>query len=412
MKDFILQQQCPPVDAAQKRAEASLTSSSAAITSRCCQCPHLLDVLPEELDLTFAKSETRGWILRNPVHAMHLASQLEAEQEHQQQQDNKQDHQQPPLLYGDEQERSLAITTQGIPETWHPYIQKDTSTTAFATDWRLPAATETNQEDARFAAMYAQEQEIRNVQARLASKRTIPLPNNSAANSNKKRIPAAAAAATGRMVTPNPPPVVSSAIPLHPPVSNPLAPAIPTSTTSATYTGTVADPLAAPSTTATSTLQSSTQQPQQQQPAPVKPIPTVHPLARPIIHMSQSDQLAWDAKHTQAQQQVTKWLEQYKMARRAFYYQQTVSQKQQQQQGATTTSKSNSSVPSSFFVAERQAFINQATLSCHVCQQQSNGDDDAMMQCLDCSFVGCSSQRKHMMEHMVLKHHNFGTSRK
>jgi hypothetical protein len=81
-----------------------------------CQCIHLQEYLPHLLDLDVckAKNHPRGWVVANPVHALHLESQLEDSlpvSTH---------WKQPPLLYGEEQQRTLALSTEGVVEDWCP----------------------------------------------------------------------------------------------------------------------------------------------------------------------------------------------------------------------------------------------------------------------------------------------------
>jgi hypothetical protein len=82
-----------------------------------CRCIHLQEYLPHILDLELCKAvhHPRGWVVANPVHSMHLASQLEESSP------NALMHaKQPPILYGEEQQRTIALHTEGIVEYWCP----------------------------------------------------------------------------------------------------------------------------------------------------------------------------------------------------------------------------------------------------------------------------------------------------
>jgi len=120
---FILEQQLPearvegigtkPVeDAVAVNAVDHVTQ----IALETCRCVHLQEHLPHLLDLELCKAEhhPRGWVVANPVHSMHLQSQLEDSVPawvHDKQ---------PPVLYGEEQQRTMALNTEGIVEHWCP----------------------------------------------------------------------------------------------------------------------------------------------------------------------------------------------------------------------------------------------------------------------------------------------------
>lgn len=81
-----------------------------------CRCTHLQEHLPHLLDLELCKAvhHPRGWFVANPVHSLHVQTQLEDSVPapfH-----NKQ----PPVLYGEEQQRTMALNTEGIVEYWCP----------------------------------------------------------------------------------------------------------------------------------------------------------------------------------------------------------------------------------------------------------------------------------------------------
>ena len=121
---FILEQQLPearvagsaklgPIDDAIAVAAVDHVTQVALET---CRCVHLQEHLPHLLDLELCKAvhHPRGWVVANPVHSMHLQTQLEDSVPalaH-----NKQ----PPVLYGEEQQRTMALNTEGIVEHWCP----------------------------------------------------------------------------------------------------------------------------------------------------------------------------------------------------------------------------------------------------------------------------------------------------
>lgn len=66
-------------------------------------CPHLLELLPHEINLDLVQTPD-GLQLLDPVHGLHLASQDLSENP----------------LFGDEHERMLAVRTPGLVKNWHP----------------------------------------------------------------------------------------------------------------------------------------------------------------------------------------------------------------------------------------------------------------------------------------------------
>eukprot|EP00523_Entomoneis_sp_CCMP467_P005738 CAMPEP_0168752468 /NCGR_PEP_ID=MMETSP0724-20121128/18402_1 /TAXON_ID=265536 /ORGANISM="Amphiprora sp., Strain CCMP467" /LENGTH=1494 /DNA_ID=CAMNT_0008800719 /DNA_START=25 /DNA_END=4510 /DNA_ORIENTATION=+ len=95
-----------------------------------CSCSHIQKVLPVVLSLEFCMNpKSNSMWLKNPVHAMHFTSQGLTELSKSATATNmpKQTHQlaTQPVLYGDEQERSLAMRLPGLPDIWHPAIQSD-----------------------------------------------------------------------------------------------------------------------------------------------------------------------------------------------------------------------------------------------------------------------------------------------
>ena len=412
MKDFVLQQQCPSAEVALKRAEASILQFERSLEQgsddTTCHCPHLLEYLPEQLDLTFAKSETRGRMLRNPIHAMHLASQLDPVW--------LQSLEDPPVLYGEEQEKLEAITKEGISETWHPWMRRTVedesiqeqqlreTTTAPKQDTQIPmvsdetvqstqppspepasvpsasisqveppltATADSTLSEDRFMAMYAQEEHIYKVQDSLLGRRTVSASSLVGTGVNKKRketfsttTAAGATSDTGQ----------SSSF----------------SAAGAGQAFTAANGAAAPT-------------------APKKGTSSMtdRPWARPIVHFTRADEQAWEYKLKVAQDKVTMWLEQYKHARRSFYA-----------EGGCHKIGTRGMTRLKPFFGSDSADSGQA--ACQSCQTNSSGYcGDDLMQCLECSFVGCYVTEnddeevisEHMMEHLVVKNHNFGTPR-
>jgi len=145
--------------------DASTTHAGAAVCGGGCKCQHLLEVLPDQLDLTFTKvkgakstaasakesggdkggdaaasGSAGGWVISNPVHALHLASQLDNYQQplssslalpssaaaaDSSSLSSKKDPNTEQIMYGEEQERLMALLTSGFPESWHPWIVRD-----------------------------------------------------------------------------------------------------------------------------------------------------------------------------------------------------------------------------------------------------------------------------------------------
>lgn len=120
MKKHILEAQLIEQDNAAKNDNLATT-----LTVEACKCKHLQKWLPHLLDLTCAilpkdnkdakledEHKPTDWIMANPVHALHMSSQLEPDgatvflpknQEHGE-----------PALYGEEQVRAKALVTNGI----------------------------------------------------------------------------------------------------------------------------------------------------------------------------------------------------------------------------------------------------------------------------------------------------------
>jgi hypothetical protein len=147
LSEFLLEQQLPDTKGVvhkDPQAPASTLTDFMPITANDhvtqvalerCHCIHLQEYLPHLLDLELckAKNHPRGWVVANPVHALHLESQLEDDPPVSTSTNSKRPPTPPPLLYGEEQQRTLALSTEGVTEHWCPLdgrsaiIQVDTA---------------------------------------------------------------------------------------------------------------------------------------------------------------------------------------------------------------------------------------------------------------------------------------------
>lgn len=193
-KDFFRALELPELDEAVRQATSSLTtttavgvataeSSIATVTATATvknghgggggggappqmwsACPHWVDYLPSKLDLTLypcaapvgddhshnqdhsSHKNHHKWILKEPVHALHLQSQLEqgcclfSHDE--------------PILYGEEQERWMAVCTEGFPETYHPWIQSTTPAKAAKLPQALASSSSSSRPRSEAAAAF------------------------------------------------------------------------------------------------------------------------------------------------------------------------------------------------------------------------------------------------------------------
>eukprot|EP00980_Cylindrotheca_fusiformis_P016701 scaffold5024_cov136-Cylindrotheca_fusiformis.AAC.30 len=78
-----------------------------------CRCTHLEEYLPHILNSELCRTMDNRWIIANPIHSLHLASQLDDVQ-------HANSWKQPPLLFGDEEQRTTVLKSQGIAEVWSP----------------------------------------------------------------------------------------------------------------------------------------------------------------------------------------------------------------------------------------------------------------------------------------------------
>ena len=124
VQKFLLEQQLPDVKVKgrgndKKNDAAMLISAVDHVTQvalETCRCSHLQEYFPHLLDLELCKANhhPRGWVVANPVHSLHVTSQLEDASP------ASQHWKQPPILYGEEQQRTIALNTEGIVEYWCP----------------------------------------------------------------------------------------------------------------------------------------------------------------------------------------------------------------------------------------------------------------------------------------------------
>eukprot|EP00934_Nitzschia_sp_Nitz4_P001494 Nitzschia sp. Nitz4//scaffold96_size78090//25862//29503//NITZ4_005490-RA/size78090-augustus-gene-0.55-mRNA-1//1//CDS//3329560561//1494//frame0 len=125
IRKFLLEKQLPEARVASLAPDGSIVSPledavqvSAVnhvrqVRLETCRCTHLQEHLPHILDLELCKAvgHPRGWVVANPVHSMHLESQLEL---------SGPPSKNPPNFYGEEQQRTSALNTEGIVEHWCP----------------------------------------------------------------------------------------------------------------------------------------------------------------------------------------------------------------------------------------------------------------------------------------------------
>jgi hypothetical protein len=78
-----------------------------------CCCTHLQEYLPHILNSELCRTVDNRWIIANPIHSLHLASQMDDVQ-------HANSWKQPPLLFGDEEQRTTVLKSQGIAEVWSP----------------------------------------------------------------------------------------------------------------------------------------------------------------------------------------------------------------------------------------------------------------------------------------------------
>ena len=199
MKDFVLESQLPDPAKALQRAKETLIDAGSLDSSKSasqCSCPHLLHFLPEKLNLEMMEVslpqpntgvKTTRFMMKNPIHALHLATQL----------DNGTwtVPEESALLYGDEQERQMAWLIPGISDPWHPWLNPPASesppippkpVSAEGTDPLASTAARVNEHqlsDSHYWILHTREDQIRHLQRQFFASRTAA----KKVTTNKKR---------------------------------------------------------------------------------------------------------------------------------------------------------------------------------------------------------------------------------
>jgi len=90
-----------------------------------CRCPHLEEYLPRLLDLALCRmaanqsqSQPQGWGLYNPVHALHMAASQSQSGSGSSFSETQKEPLPPTFMYGEEEQRTHALQTEGIAEYW------------------------------------------------------------------------------------------------------------------------------------------------------------------------------------------------------------------------------------------------------------------------------------------------------
>ena len=410
------------------------------LTLEGCKCKHLQKWLPHVLDLTCAIVESdddddnkTNWIMANPVHALHMASHLEP--------DGatvflpKDQPQGEPALYGEEQCRLKAFVTNGISPAIELIDHNVDSTPEYATRVVLPAPTtqtamlppqppppSMNAVDLKGAVMnmpMTQQTPPATAAARrplLPSSIVPPTSRGSAQPQLAHILPKPPASASVTITPPFQamsnaravPPVTSTTRSLAPTVSTTLVP------NKTVTTGTRSFPLlleeeerfqelrrredallrqrhCAPSrrkmSPAAASRKAKKKRRVQHETAPLLPNAMFTKTLVKITNMSK-----WQKDAKLARATVEEWMERFRLNRHAYWQE----RERKERFGALefrqcqTCSSTNVRNPS------RQAF----------------GDD--LMQCLECTFIGCGPQslmedsKQHMMHHMLRTGHTFG----
>ena len=124
---LVWQQELPaPPEKAAEIARSKLCQDGSGyaslLCSEACQCSHLNEWLPHLLDLSFCKpASQQPLLLKNPIHALHLSSQLEDNSTVIEQ--NYRNIGTSPWIYGEEQQRAAALSSAGIPEVFFPLTE-------------------------------------------------------------------------------------------------------------------------------------------------------------------------------------------------------------------------------------------------------------------------------------------------
>ena len=114
---------------ARNRRVISALDQVTQVAVESCHCIHLQEFLPHILDLNLVKTK-KGWDLENPIHALHVVSQLEGRRTEDYSAGDPQitfarhklttPLQHPPVLFGEEQQRTMAVASDGIVGYWSP----------------------------------------------------------------------------------------------------------------------------------------------------------------------------------------------------------------------------------------------------------------------------------------------------
>jgi hypothetical protein len=130
----------------------------------------------------------------------------------------------------------------------------------------------------------------------------------------------------------------------------------------------------------------------------------------PSIKMTADEELAWEDRFRQATIKVELWMEHFRLSRETYW-----DERRRSRRPAKTRSTFGSLEP------------EQSNLSCQLCClppdrrwrcAQSTSHDlsgDELMQCLECSFVGCAptavapKSSQHILQHLLVSNHKFGT---
>lgn len=414
MKKHILEAQLTEETSTGDGATSSL-APVASLTVEACKCRHLQKWLPHVLDLSCAAvlkddepddehKETK-WVMCNPVHALHMASHLEPdgatvflpkEQAHGEL-----------ALYGEEQCRSQALFTKGISPAVELITEQDETKLEYVTRRILPSHEPTLQQSMKAPSSTGVMSQPSTSSA--AAPRRPPLPSGIV-----------------------PPKGVPSLAPLK-------APPLPQVNRSSGYMTTSPSVISNNSIKTTTTRSSASnllsderleelrrkehalvQQQQQStgtnrrkalQTAAARKVKKKqkvdNPATVPLLPMLEktlyqiSNLEKWQQDAQLARATVEEWMERFRLNRRAYWQEKKTCRHCRH---TRTFEFEGSAIP---HVRECQVCSANPASSC-------GAVGDELMQCLECSFVGCGPQSlleesgQHMMHHMILTGHNFG----
>lgn len=416
-----------------------LAPFATSLTLEACKCQHLQKWLPHVLDLSCAvvlkdneqddeHKETK-WIMSNPVHALHLAAHLEPdgatvflpkEQEHGEL-----------ALYGEEQCRSQALITKGISPAVELITEQDDTKHEYVTRRIIPSHEPT----VASLQQQAQQQAIKT----LSSTTTGATQRPSVTTSMIQQPPPSSSTAPRRPAMPSgivPPKAPPGTLMAPPPNVNRSSGYMMTSprSTPATNNNTAArlsndnNKTTRSSTTTfllseerfdelcrnetallqhTSTASSRRKVSQSaaaarkakkkqklNNPATVPLLPNAM-FQKTLYQISNLTKWQQDARIARAT--VEEWMERFRLNRQAYW-------QEEEQRSVVTTLQFPQGVTD---IRECQVCRANPMYSC-------GAVGDELMQCLECSFIGCGPQSlleesgQHMMHHMILSGHNFG----